>query len=99
MSEHQREEPSSKQLGCFQINKTCTAAWKYISQKLDDCLRFHLLILFVPDTLEALLEMLQVQVPSAAEPDKLVREAAQGHIDVVREILNKYPEKVKYLRM
>lgn len=27
-------------------------------------------------------------------PDRLVREAAQGHIEVVRDILLKYPDKV-----
>ena len=54
------------------------------------CLGFSII-----GTLETLLELLQMQVPSAAEPDKLVREAAQGHIDVVREILSKCPEKVR----
>ena len=29
-------------------------------------------------------------------PDRLVREAAQGHLEAVREILSKYPEKVRY---
>ena len=44
--------------------------------------------------MEALLELLQIQVPSSAEPDKLVREAAQGHVDAVRDILGKCPDKV-----
>lgn len=30
-------------------------------------------------------------------PDRLVREAAQGHVDIVRDILTKYPEKVGIL--
>ena len=27
-------------------------------------------------------------------PDRLVREAAQGHVDVVRDIVMKFPDKV-----
>ena len=30
-------------------------------------------------------------------PDRLVREAAQGHTDVVRDIVMKFPDKVSYV--
>ncbi len=46
------------------------------------------------DTLEALLELLKMQMPTSTEPEKLVREAAQGHIDIVSEILAKHADKV-----
>lgn len=47
-------------------------------------------------TLTALLEqLLEKHIPST-EPDKLVREAAQGHMDIVREIINKHPDKVDF---
>ena len=29
-------------------------------------------------------------------PDRLVREAAQGHTDVVRDIVMKFPDKVSF---
>jgi len=31
-----------------------------------------------------------------ANPDSLVKEAAQGHLDVVREIINRHPDQVGY---
>jgi len=31
------------------------------------------------------------------DPDKLVRAAAQGHLDVVREVVRKHPSKVQYM--
>ena len=40
------------------------------------------------------LEELQSSHGQETGPDRLVREAAQGHRDVVLDILNKYPEKV-----
>ena len=64
----------------------------YYSFRNDIC--FQILNVIISDTLEALLELLQIQVPSSAEPDKLVREAAQGHVDAVRDILGKCPDKV-----
>ncbi len=55
---------------------------------------FNVGLCFFLDTLEALLELLKMQMPASTEPEKLVREAAQGHIDIVREILSKHPDKV-----
>ncbi|XP_013397887.1 E3 ubiquitin-protein ligase MIB2 isoform X2 [Lingula anatina] len=46
-------------------------------------------------TLTALLEQLfELQLPDASGPDRLVREAAQGHIDNVKNIVTKFPDKV-----
>ncbi|XP_041378188.1 E3 ubiquitin-protein ligase MIB2-like [Gigantopelta aegis] len=41
-------------------------------------------------------QLVKLQTPSGVEtgPDRLVREAAQGHVDVVRDIITKYPDKV-----
>ncbi|XP_012946086.1 E3 ubiquitin-protein ligase MIB2 [Aplysia californica] len=40
------------------------------------------------------LEELQLSHGHETGPDRLVREAAQGHVEVVRDILVKYPDKV-----
>ena len=35
--------------------------------------------------------------PAQPDPDRLVREAAQGHLDMVRLIISKHPDKVSTL--
>ena len=52
--------------------------------------------LCLTDTLAALLEHLLTVQMDTTGPDRLVREAAQGHTDIVREIIAKFPDKVKH---
>ena len=51
-------------------------------------------ILIFTASLVALLEQLLDTKNPHNEPDTLVREAAQGHTDVVRELLSKFPDEV-----
>lgn len=46
------------------------------------------------DSLANLLDQLAELHSAEAGPDRLCREAAQGHIEVVKEIVTKYPDKV-----
>lgn len=50
-------------------------------------------------TLTSLLEQLMEMKSLDSGPDRLVREAAQGHTDIVKEIVSKHPDKVTILYM
>ena len=39
-------------------------------------------------------DLLQAQQSSVDDPEKLVRAAAQGHVEICREIIRKHPNKV-----
>ena len=54
-------------------------------------------LLFGSDTLEVILEQLLVDQGPSSEPDRLVREAAQGHIEVVKDIISKHSDKVSQI--
>ena len=47
-----------------------------------------------PANLSALLEHFLETPGMSTEPERLVREAAQGHVAIVRDIINKCPDRV-----
>lgn len=48
-------------------------------------------------SLTTLLDQLVELHQTETGPDRLVREAAQGHTDVVKDIVSKFPDKVNEL--
>ena len=51
---------------------------------------------FLSGNLSELLEQLLAIHSKDSGLDRLVRESAQGHIDIVRDIITKYPDKVSH---
>ena len=63
------------------------------ASKIFECLICSVFLTAFRSILEQLAE-LRSSHGQETGPDRLVREAAQGHVEVVKDILIKYPDKV-----
>lgn len=69
--------------------------YRYIlSNHVSTCLYQLMVFIIFTATLSDLLEQLMDIRADTTGPERLVREAAQGHADAVKDIVTKHPDKV-----
>lgn len=65
-----------------------------LSNHVSTCLYQLMVFIIFTATLSDLLEQLMDIRADTTGPERLVREAAQGHADAVKDIVTKHPDKV-----